>query len=177
MHTLTTQHRKVTSFIFGTHLTNITRQLKTRDIDVALKAVANSTDDWSGGTRITQNIEYFNKHWSRRVLSGNPIILLISDGLEKLHDARLSFEMERLHKSCKFLIWLNPLLRFEEFSPKSLSIRYMMPHVDSFLPIHSLSSITDLVASLSIISETSDADIVKWKKRALEISAERAAEI
>ena len=177
MHTLTTQHRKVTSFIFGTHLTNITRQLKTRDIDVALKAVANSTDDWSGGTRITQNIEYFNKHWSRRVLSGNPIILLISDGLDKLHDARLSFEMERLHKSCKFLIWLNPLLRFEEFSPKSLSIRYMMPHVDTFLPIHSLSSITDLVASLSIISETSDADIVKWKKRALEISAERAAEI
>ena len=81
MHTLTTQHRKVTSFIFGTHLTNITRQLKTRDIDVALKAVANSTDDWSGGTA-SPKILNISINIGQDVLSGNPIILLISDGLE-----------------------------------------------------------------------------------------------
>ena len=175
MHTLTAQHQKVTSFIFGTHLTNITRQLRARDIDEALKAVSESADDWSGGTRIAKNIENFNKHWSRRVLSGNPIVLLISDGLEKIHDDSLSFEIERLQKSSKSLIWLNPLLRFKDFSPKSLSIRRILDHVDAFLPIHSLSSMTELAASLSLLTQSTDPNILSWQERARHISYEREA--
>ena len=166
MHVLTAQHRQVTCFIFGTHLTNITHQLKTRDIDEALGAVANAADDWSGGTRIAKNIEDFNKYWSRRVASGNPIILLITDGLEKLHDERLSYQMERLHKSCQSLIWLNPLLRFSDFRPKSLSIRRIIEHVDALLPIHSLSSMTDLVAGLSVIAQSRDPHILTWQAQA-----------
>lgn len=175
MHTLTAQHQKVTSFIFGTHLTNITRQLKTRDIDDALKSVADSAEDWSGGTRISKNIESFNKEWSRRVLSGHPIVLLISDGLEKFHDDSLSFEMERLQKSCKSLIWLNPLLRFEDFSPKSISIRRMLEHVDAFLPIHSLSSMTELANSLSTLTQSTDPNILSWQAQARRLSIEREA--
>lgn len=175
MHTLTAQHGKVTSFIFGTHLTNITRQLKTRDIDDALKAVSESAEDWSGGTHIAKNIEYFNRQWSRRVLSGRPLILLISDGLEKIHDASLSFEMERLQKSCKSLIWLNPLLRFTDFSPNSLSIQRMLKHVDAFLPIHSLSAMTELVTSLSMLTQSNDPHILSWQAKARHISKTRKA--
>lgn len=175
MHTLTAQHRKVTSFIFGTHLTNITRQLRTADIDDALSAVTQAADDWSGGTQISKNIENFNRHWSRRVLSGHPVVLFISDGLEKKHDEHLSFEMERLQKSCKSLIWLNPLLRFKDFSPNSLSIRRILEHVDAFLPIHSIASMTELANQLARLTQSSDPDIHSWQAQARHISNHREA--
>ena len=117
MHTLMRQHKRVNAFIFGTQLTNITRALRKRDVDEALDAVADAAEDWSGGTRIADSIGDFNRNWSR-VLAGSPMALFVTDGLEKQHDERLPFEIERLQKSCHRLVWLNPLLRFEEFSPK-----------------------------------------------------------
>ncbi|MGC6484651.1 MAG: vWA domain-containing protein [Candidatus Puniceispirillales bacterium] len=172
MHTLTSQHRQVRSFIFGTRLTNITRALQKRDIDEALDAVSNSAMDWSGGTRIADSISTFNREWSRRVLSGSPLVLLVSDGLEKQHDDRLAFEMERLHKSCHRLIWLNPLLRFGEFSPKSLSIQRILAHVDSFLPIHSLNAMEALVEGLGKIAHSRDPGIAAWQRQARLLAAE-----
>lgn len=172
MHGLTRQHGQVTSFIFGTSLTNITRDLRQRDVDDALDKVAGAASDWSGGTRIAESIETFNRHWSRRVLGGSPLVLLITDGLEKQHDSRLEFEIERLHKSCHRLIWLNPLLRFEEFSPKSLSIRRILAHVDAFLPIHSITAMASLVAGLGKIAQNRDGRIADWQQQARQISAE-----
>lgn len=166
MHTLKRQHRRVHSFVFGTQLTNITRALGARDIDDALKAVSHTAMDWSGGTRIADSIAAFNRDWSRRVLSGSPLVLLISDGLEKEHDNRLGFEIERLQKSCHRLIWLNPLLRFDEFSPKSVSIRRILAHVDAFMPIHSIKAMEGLVAELGGIAEGRDSGISIWQARA-----------
>ncbi|XDZ66304.1 VWA domain-containing protein [Alphaproteobacteria bacterium LSUCC0684] len=166
LHTLTHQHRQVTSFLFGTRLTNITRQLRNRDVDDALKSVAGAADDWSGGTRIATSIAHFNKHWSRRVLGRGPIVLLITDGLDREHDPALAWEMERLHKSCHRLIWLNPLLRYEKFAPKSVSIRSMLGHVDAFRPIHSLASMEELVAGLAGMADSQDKDLAAWQKLA-----------
>jgi len=166
LHVLTQQHRQVTSFLFGTKLTNITRQLLNRDVDDALKSVAGAADDWSGGTRIASSITHFNKYWSRRVLGRGPIVLLITDGLDREHDPALKREMERLHKSCHRLIWLNPLLRYEKFAPKSMSIQAMLGHVDAFRPIHSLASMEELVASLAGITDSQDRDLAAWQRRA-----------
>jgi uncharacterized protein with von Willebrand factor type A (vWA) domain len=165
MHVLT-QHRRVTSFIFGTQLTNITRALQKRDIDEALDAVSHLAMDWSGGTRIADSIAAFNCDWSRRVLSGSPLVLLVSDGLEKQHDQRLSIEIERLQKSCHRLIWLNPLLRFEDFCPKSLSIRRILAHVDAFQPIHSVKAMEGLVVGLGKIAHGRDVKISEWQLQA-----------
>ena len=148
MHMLTQHHRPVHCFTFGTRLTNITRQLRQRDIDDALAEAADTVADWSGGTRIRDSLARFNKDWSRRVLSGSPQVLLVTDGLEREHDETLAHEIERLHKSCHKLIWLNPLLRYDAFEPKSISIRRMLPHVDAFLPIHSLASMEEVVQVL-----------------------------
>jgi uncharacterized protein with von Willebrand factor type A (vWA) domain len=87
--------------------------------------------------------------WGRRVLGQGAIVLLISDGLEREADARLAFEMDRLHRSCRRLIWLNPLLRFGGFEAKAQGIKMMLPHVDEFRPVHNLSSIEGLIAALS----------------------------
>ena len=105
--------KRVHSFLFGTRLTNVTRALKAKDPDEALAACSASVLDWSGGTRIATSLHAFNKQWARRVLTQGAIVLLITDGLERDPDDRLAFEIDRLHRSCRRLIWLNPLLRFD----------------------------------------------------------------
>ena len=107
-----------------------------------------AVDDWCGGTRITQCLHQFNQRWARRVLSGSATVLLISDGLEHGDTELLTFEMDRLHKSCKQLIWLNPLLRFEGFQPLAGGVKAMLPHVDRLLPTHNLESLQQLVRLL-----------------------------
>ncbi len=148
-HALGHADARVESFVFGTRLTRTTRQLKSRDPDLAVAEVVRSVQDWSGGTRITECLQQFNHRWARRVLPGNATLLLVSDGLEHGDTDALAFEMERLHKSCRRLIWLNPLLRFEQFQPRAGGIKAMLPHVDQFLPVHNLDSLQALVAVLA----------------------------
>jgi uncharacterized protein with von Willebrand factor type A (vWA) domain len=127
----------------------VTRALKSRDPDEALAQCSASVVDWSGGTRIATSLGDFNKHWARRVLTQGAIVLLITDGLERDPDDRLAFEIDRLHRSCRRLIWLNPLLRFSGFEAKAKGIRTMVPHVDELRPIHNLDSMKELVQALS----------------------------
>jgi uncharacterized protein with von Willebrand factor type A (vWA) domain len=147
-HALGHAEARVESFVFGTRLTRTTRLLKSRDPDVAVGQVVNAVQDWSGGTRITQSLHEFNQRWSRRVLPGNATLLLISDGLEHGDTQQLGFEMERLKKSCRRLIWLNPLLRFAAFEPRAAGIKAMLPHCSHFLPAHNLQSLAELAALL-----------------------------
>lgn len=140
---------RVHVFVFGTRLTHITRQLAARDPDDALAAVVGAVDDWSGGTRIAQALHQFNLRWARRVLSNAPTVLLITDGLECGDIDLLKREAERLSRSCRRLVWLNPLLRYHGFEPKAAGVAALLPHVDSFLPMHNLESLDRLIASLA----------------------------
>src|SRR6478672_4677954 len=149
LHAVTDARKRVHSFLFGTRLTNVTRALKSRDPDEALAQCSASVVDWSGGTRIATSLHDFNKRWARRVLTQGAIVLLITDGLERDPDDRLEFEIDRLHRSCRRLIWLNPLLRFEGFEAKAKGVRTILPHVDEFRPIHNLDSIGELCRALS----------------------------
>jgi uncharacterized protein len=149
MHAVTNDRDRVHTFLFGTRLTNITRHLRHRDVDVALDRVVGAVEDWSGGTRIGQCLAEFNRRWSRRVLGQGAVVLLISDGLDRDAGVGLGQEMDRLHRSCRRLVWLNPLLRYEGFAPKSLGMRAILPYVDEFRPVHSLDSLEDLVKALS----------------------------
>ena len=149
MHTVTNDRDRVYTFVFGTRLTNITRYLRFRDVDVALDRVGDAVVDWSGGTRIGHAIGEFNRLWSRRLLGQGAIVLLITDGLDRDAGIGLAREMDRLHRSCRRLVWLNPLLRYAGFEPKSLGMRAMMPYVDEFRPVHNLASLEALIEVLS----------------------------
>ena len=140
---------RVHSFVFGVRLTNITKCLIERDVDVALESAQEVVQDWSGGTRIGPCLRSFNHSWSRRVLGQGAVIILISDGLDRDDGLSLGREMERMHKSCRQLIWLNPLLRYSEFEPKALGIKAMLPHVDDFRPVHNLASVANLAQALT----------------------------
>lgn len=150
LHALTEKRRRVHTFVFGTRLTNLTRQMRHRDPDDALADCAAAVKDWSGGTRIGEALSDFNRLWSRRVLGQGAIVLLITDGLERDDIGGLGGEMERLHKSCRRLIWLNPLLRFDGFEARARGVRAMLPHVDEFRPVHNLEALADLCAALGV---------------------------
>lgn len=170
LHALTEKRRRVHAFVFGTRLTNLTRQMRHRDPDVALADCSAAVKDWSGGTRIGDALGDFNRLWSRRVLGQGAVVLLITDGLERDDVAGLSAEMERLHKSCRRLIWLNPLLRFDGFEAKARGVRAMLPHVDEFRAVHNLDALADLCASLDLRSAVS-VDPRRWMR----IEGKRAA--
>lgn len=152
LHALTENRRRVHTFVFGTRLTNLTRQLRHRDPDEALANCSIAVKDWSGGTRIGDALHEFNRLWSRRVLGQGAVVLLISDGLERDDITGLSEEMERLKKSCRRLIWLNPLLRFDGFEARARGVRAMLPHVDEFRSVHNLNALRDLCAALGSTS-------------------------
>jgi hypothetical protein len=149
LHAITNDRDRVSVFVFGTRLTNITRQLRHRDVDVAMAKVADAIKDWSGGTRIGWCLREFNWRWGRRVLGQNACVLLVSDGLDREAGEGLGEEMQRLHKSCRELIWLNPLLRYDKFEARPAGVRAMLPHVDRFLPVHNLKSLVDLALAIS----------------------------
>jgi uncharacterized protein len=163
LHAVTDARKRVHSFLFGTRLTNVTRALKSKDPDEALAQCSASVVDWSGGTRIATSLHEFNKRWARRVLTQGAIVLLITDGLERDPDDKLAFEIDRLHRSARRLIWLNPLLRFEGFEAKARGVRTMLPHVDEFRPIHNLDSIAELCRALSARGRAGDPK--EWLKK------------
>lgn len=164
------ERRKVHTFVFGTRLTNVTRQLQHKDPDEALAGCSDIVQDWSGGTRIASALRSFNRDWSRRVLGQGATVLLITDGLEREDKNEsgndLAAEMDRLHRSCRRLIWLNPLLRFEGFAAKARGVRTMLPHVDEFRAVHSLEAISDLVSVLHGGSRSSRSDPRRWLEAA-----------
>jgi hypothetical protein len=164
LHGVTDARKRVHTFLFGTRLTNVTRALKARDPDDALLACTTSVQDWSGGTRIASSLHSFNKLWARRVLTQGAIVLLITDGLERDADDTLGFEIDRLHRSCRRLIWLNPLLRFDGFEARARGIKAMLPNVDEFRPIHNLESMAELVKSLTV-GDSRSGDPKVWMEK------------
>jgi uncharacterized protein with von Willebrand factor type A (vWA) domain len=141
-------------FVFGTRLTRITRELRRRDVDAAITDVVNSVEDWSGGTRIGDAVKTFNYAWSRRVLRSGATVVVISDGWDRGDPALLAREMARLQRSCRRLIWLNPLLGAAGYQPLTQGMRAALPYVDEFLPVHNLQSLEALAALLGRVEDT-----------------------
>ncbi|MCY0095366.1 vWA domain-containing protein [Hoeflea ulvae] len=148
MHVISEKRRGVHTFLFGTRLTNITRQMRNKDPDEAVDQCTGAVKDWSGGTRIGEALRLFNRQWSRRVLGQGAVVILITDGLERDSIEELDTEIDRLHRSCRRLIWLNPLLRFDGFEARARGVRTMLAHVDEFRAVHSIEAMADLVAAL-----------------------------
>ncbi|MFT3697039.1 MAG: VWA domain-containing protein [Kofleriaceae bacterium] len=149
LHTLLAHRKRGHVFTFATHLTNVTRTLKDRDVDRALALVGREVTDWASGTRLGECLREFNRHWSRRVLTQGAIVLLVTDGLDRDDASVLKAEAARLGRSCKKLIWLNPLLRYAGFEPKASGVRALMPAVDEHRPIHDLASLEQLASVLA----------------------------
>ncbi|MEQ9814241.1 MAG: VWA domain-containing protein [Azospirillaceae bacterium] len=163
LHAITSDRDRVHSFVFGTRLTNITRTLRHRDVDEALARVGESVADWSGGTRIGWCLRIFNRDWSRRVLGQGATVLLITDGLDRDAGAAMEPEVERLAMSCRRLIWLNPLLRFDRYAPKSKGARILVRHATELRSAHNLASLRDIVDALGDSAGGTSTRMASWR--------------
>ncbi|TDI94613.1 MAG: VWA domain-containing protein [Caldithrix sp.] len=151
MHAVTAGMRRVETFVFGTRLTRITRYLQQRDIDDAVSSVSQKVNDWAGGTRIGDALKDFNYLWARRVLRSGAVVMVISDGWDRGDIPLFEREVARLSRSCYRLIWLNPLLGYENYEPLTRGIKAAMPYIDDFLPVHNLESLEQIGEVLSSV--------------------------
>lgn len=167
IHTISNGLLNVEAFVFGTRLTRITRQLKRRDVDDAVRDVSKSVQDWSGGTRIGDALHSFNQYWARRVLGRGAVVLIISDGWDRGDAGTLEIEMDRLQHSCHRLIWLNPLLGSPDYRPLTIGMKTALPYIDNFLPVHNLDSLINLGNLLNTIDDSRPARSPAARKQAV----------
>ena len=135
---------RVEVFVFATRLTRITRLLRSHDVDAALNRVMASVDDWSGGTRIGEAVETFNRRYARRVLSHGATVAIISDGWDRGDAVQMRQAIARLQRSCHRLIWMNPLMGAPGYEPLTLGLQAALPFVDDFLPAPNLANLEAL---------------------------------
>jgi uncharacterized protein with von Willebrand factor type A (vWA) domain len=144
---LASHARHVEAFVFSTQLTRITRRLC--QADVALAGVLRDVPDWGGGTRIGEALHTFNKRWARRVMRNGPVVLIVSDGWDRGDPTELAREMSRLRRSCRRLLWLNPLLGAADYEPLTRGMQAALAYVDDFLPVHNIASLEQLASVLA----------------------------
>lgn len=168
IHTISNGLMNVETFVFGTRLTRITRQLKKRDVDDAVRDVSKTVQDWSGGTRIGDALHFFNHHWAKRVLGRGAVTLIISDGWDRGESGVLQVEMDRLQHSCHRLIWLNPLLGSPDYRPLTIGMKTALPFIDNFLSAHNLDSLISLGNLLSSIDDSRPVRHASARRKAVE---------
>ncbi len=167
IHTISNGLMNVEAFVFGTRLTRITRQLKKRDVDDAIRDVSKNVQDWSGGTRIGDALHHFNHKWAKRVLGRGAVVLIISDGWDRGEPGVLQTEMDRLQHSCHRLIWLNPLLGSPDYRPLTIGMKTALPYIDNFLPAHNLDSLISLGRLLENIDDSRPVRDVASRRKAI----------
>ncbi len=140
-HALQRSGAPVEVFVFGTRLTRITRQLRIRSPDVALRRVAERVVDWSGGTRIGESLHVLNRTWVRRTIRSGAVVLIVSDGWERGDPEQLAREMATLRRSCHKLLWLDPLASRPGFEPATVGLRAALPHIDELVPCGTIRSL------------------------------------
>ncbi|MBK6423065.1 MAG: VWA domain-containing protein [Gemmatimonadetes bacterium] len=154
-HALARSGAPVEVFVFGTRLTRITRQLRVRSADEALRRVAHTVVDWSGGTRIGESLRELNLRWARRTIRSGAVALLVSDGWERGDPALLEREMARLNRNTHRLVWLDPLASRAGFEPLTQGLVAALPHVDDFLPCANIASLERLAVVLGGVQQGS----------------------
>ena len=133
-------------FTVGTRLTRVTREMAHRDADVALRAIAESVPDWSGGTRLGDLVKRFLDEWGQRGMARGAVVVVLSDGWERGDPALLGEQMARLHRLAHRVVWSNPRAGRAGFAPVAGGMAAALPHVDEFVSGHSLAALERLAA-------------------------------
>jgi uncharacterized protein with von Willebrand factor type A (vWA) domain len=141
--------RKVEVFCFGTRLTRITRALRTRDPDTALREVSATVLDWDGGTRIGESLKLLLDRYGQHASLRGAVVVLCSDGLDRGDPELLEQQMARLGRLAHSVVWVNPLKGSPRYEPLARGMAAALPHVDVFLPGHNLASLEALGRVLS----------------------------
>jgi hypothetical protein len=136
-------------FTIGTRLTRVTRELAHRDPDIAMKAIAASVPDWSGGTRLGSLVKEFLDLWGQRGMARGAIVVVLSDGWERGDVSLLAEQMQRLHRLAHRVVWANPRAGRPGFAPLAAGMAAALPSVDDFVSGHSIAALERLARLVS----------------------------
>jgi uncharacterized protein with von Willebrand factor type A (vWA) domain len=140
---------QVEVFTLGTRCTRITRELGSRDPDLALDAVAGAVEDWSGGTRLGEGLRTFNEQWGLRGLARGAVVVILSDGWDRGDPEVLAEQVRRLQRVAHRVVWVNPLKASPGFAPLARGMAAALPYVDELVEGHSLASLEALAEVIS----------------------------
>jgi hypothetical protein len=151
LHAMVRSGRGVEVFAFGTRLTRLTAELRTRDPEQALARAAERVVDWASGTRIGASLKRYNDVWGRRALTRGAVVLIASDGWERQDHELVGREMARLHRAAYAVVWVNPVKGSPEYQPLAAGMRAALPSIDRFVAGHNLASLEALAGLLARI--------------------------
>ena len=149
VHAAVAGRQKVEAFALGTRLTRITRELSSRDPDIALRQTSTRVVDWSGGTRLGDGLRLFNDAWGQRGMARGAIVVILSDGWDRGDPDVLAEQMARLKRVAHRVIWVNPLKVTPGYAPLARGMAAALPYVDAFVEGHSVSALEELAKAIS----------------------------
>jgi uncharacterized protein with von Willebrand factor type A (vWA) domain len=152
VHAAVAGRQRVEAFSLGTRLTRVTRELNSRDPDLALRQASQRVQDWSGGTRLGECLRAFNDEWGVRGLARGAIVVILSDGWDRGDPAVLGEQMQRLQRVTYDLIWVNPLKVSPGYAPLARGMAAALPYVDHFVEGHSLAAMEELANVIAGVS-------------------------
>jgi uncharacterized protein with von Willebrand factor type A (vWA) domain len=136
-------------FTVGTRLTRVTRALRHRDPDAALRAAGAAIPDWRGGTRLADSLRAFLDRWGQRGTARGAVVVVCSDGWERGDPAALAGQLDRLSRLAYRLVWVNPHRGKAGYQPLAAGMAAALPYLDEFVAGHSLAALEELVAVLA----------------------------
>jgi uncharacterized protein with von Willebrand factor type A (vWA) domain len=151
LHGVVDAFREAEAFVFHTRLAHVSPSLRDRDVTRAVERLALMAQGIGGGTRIGDSLATFNRWHARRVINSRTAVIIVSDGYDTGEPERLAAEMARLRRRCRRIIWLNPLIGWQDFRPEARGMQAALPHVDLFAPAHNLESLAALEPYLARI--------------------------
>ena len=144
IHGVLDEFREAEAFLFHTRLAHVSGAMKERDVARALDRLSLLAQGAGGGTRIGESLRTFNRWHAARVIHSRSVVMIVSDGYETGDAALLGHEMAVLARRCRRIVWLNPMMGWEGYTPEARGIKAALPHVDLYAPAHSLQSLAAL---------------------------------
>mgnify|MGYP001073107457 CR=1 FL=1 len=144
IHGVLDEFREAEAFLFHTRLAHVSAAMKERDPARALDRLSMMAQGTGGGTRIGECLQTFNRAHAARVIHSRTCVMIVSDGYETGDATLLGREMAALAKRCRRIVWLNPMIGWDGYSPEAAGIKAALPYVDLHAPAHSLKSLAEL---------------------------------
>jgi len=144
IHGVLDEFREAEAFLFHTRLAYVSDAMKEKDAARALDRLSLLAQGAGGGTRIGESLQTFNRWHAARVLHSRSCVMIVSDGYETGDAALLGREMAALAKRCRRIVWLNPMMAWEGYTPEAAGIKAALPHIDLYAPANTLKSLTAL---------------------------------
>ncbi|MCR9136533.1 MAG: VWA domain-containing protein [Alphaproteobacteria bacterium] len=137
------------AYIFHTRLIRVTDAVRDKNSARAMTRLALMAEGFGGGTRLGDSLATFNRHYAKRAVNSRTVAIIVSDGYDTGTPENLASELARMKKRVRKLVWLNPLLGWQNYQPVTAAMQAAQPHIDHFAAANTLESVAQLEPHLA----------------------------